>query len=224
MKILALEFSSAQRSVAVVDAGKPGAPLAVSEVVETGVRATRAFGLIDDALRAAHLEREQVECVALGLGPGSYTGIRAAISVAQGWELGSAGKTKLLGISSADCLAAQAHAAGMLGRVVVVVDAQRKEFYLADYELSAEGWREVVPLRLAPLAEVQRREQAGEHLVGPEVATWFPAARALFPSAAMAGQLAARRTDFIPGEALKPIYLRETTFVKAPLVPPKWQG
>ena len=153
MKILALEFSSAQRSVAVVDAGKPGAPLAVSEVVETGVRATRAFGLIDDALRAAHLEREQVECVALGLGPGSYTGIRAAISVAQGWELGSAGKTKLLGISSADCLAAQAHAAGMLGRVVVVVDAQRKEFYLADYELSAEGWREVVPLRLAPFPQ-----------------------------------------------------------------------
>jgi tRNA threonylcarbamoyl adenosine modification protein YeaZ len=222
MKILALEFSSAQHSVAVVEAQGQSKPRAVSEVVETGARATRALGLIEDALREAHIEREQVECLAVGLGPGSYTGIRAALAVAQGWELGSAGKTRLLGISCADCLAAQAQAAGMLGRVVVVIDAQRKEFYLADYEVSAQGWQEVAPLRLAPLAEVQRREQAGEQLVGPEAAAWFPKGRVLFPLAATAGRLAAARTEFVSGAELKPIYLRETTFVKTAPVPRKW--
>ena len=35
-------------------------------------------------------------------------------------------------------------------------------------------------------------------------------------SAATVAALAGRRTDFLPGEALEPVYLRETSFVKAP--------
>ena len=42
----------------------------------------------------------------------------------------------------------------------------------------------------------------------------------MLPSAAELGRLAARRIDFVPGEKLEPIYLRETTFAKAP--PPKF--
>ena len=38
----------------------------------------------------------------------------------------------------------------------------------------------------------------------------------LLPAAAMVAQLAAGRSDFIAGEKLEPVYLRETTFVKAP--------
>jgi tRNA threonylcarbamoyl adenosine modification protein YeaZ len=222
MKILALEFSSARRSVAVIEAPDQAVPQSLSEVVEVevGTRATPAMGWVERALREARLEREQVQCLAIGLGPGSYTGIRAALALAQGWQLASPpGGIKLLGISSADCLAAQAHAEGVLGRATVVIDAQRKEFYLADYELTAEGWRELVPLRLATLAEVQEREKAGQQLIGPEVAAWFPGSRVLFPSAATAGRLAASRTDFVSAEKLEPIYLRETTFVKAP--PPR---
>ena len=63
MKILALEFSSPQRSVAVADDGR-----AMSEVIETGASGTRAFGMIEAALREAKLEREQIECVVVGLG------------------------------------------------------------------------------------------------------------------------------------------------------------
>jgi len=39
------------------------------------------------------------------------------------------------------------------------------------------------------------------------------------PTAAMLARLAAERSDFIAGEKLEPIYLRETSFVKAP--PPR---
>ena len=59
--------------------------------------------------------------IAVGLGPGSYTGIRAAIAVAQGWQL--ARGIKLLGINSVECLAAQAQAGKIFGRVNVVIDA-----------------------------------------------------------------------------------------------------
>ena len=95
MTILALEFSSGQRSVAVVRRHAGDASFAVSEAVETGAGGTtRAFAMIQSALREAQLEREQIEVLAVGLGPGSYTGIRVALSIAQGWQL--AGGVKLL--------------------------------------------------------------------------------------------------------------------------------
>jgi len=52
---------------------------------EAGGSATRAFALIDRALEEAALGRRQVERVAVGGGAGSYTGIRIAIAIAQGW-------------------------------------------------------------------------------------------------------------------------------------------
>jgi len=218
MKILAIEFSSSQRSVAVVQGRPEDASPASAEVVESGGRATRAFGMIEEALRAAQVEREQVECLAIGLGPGSYTGIRAAIALAQGWQL--AREIKILGLSSVDTIAAQAQAEGVTGRVAVVIDAQRGEFYLAGYDLSAAGWRETQALCLATRAQVQAAGSSGALLVGPDVAEGFPGARVMFPRAATLGRLALGRSDFMAGEAVEPLYLRETAFVKAP--PPRF--
>ena len=212
MKILALEFSSARRSVAVASPAT-----SMSEVVESGPGAMRPLVMVNDILQEARLERGQIECLAIGIGPGSYTGIRAAIALAQGWQL--ARGTRLLGISSAECLARQAHNLGLAGRVNVVIDAQRDEVYLGAYHLDAAGCHEAEPLRLTTVAEAREREQAGEVLVGPEAARWFPTARVLFPSAATLAQLAAARDDFVAGEEIRPIYLRETNFVKAP--PPR---
>jgi tRNA threonylcarbamoyl adenosine modification protein YeaZ len=219
MKILAIEFCSAQRSVAIIQASSkaPHAAEASAEVVETGTRSTKALGLVEQALRIAQLERQQVECLAIGLGPGSYNGIRLAIALAQGWQL--ARGVKLVGISSAECLAAQAQADGIYGRVHVTIDAQRGEFYLGTYEVTVGAWRELEPLRLAPVAEVHALLQAGATLIGPDAAGALPGIRAVFPRAAMLGRLAWGRTDFLAGEAMVPIYLRQTQFVKAP--PPR---
>jgi tRNA threonylcarbamoyladenosine biosynthesis protein TsaB len=215
MTILAFEFSSPQRSVAVLRTD--GAALA-AEVVEAGGQGTNAFGMIERALAEAKIEREQIEVIAVGLGPGSYTGIRAAISIAQGWQL--ANGVKLLGVSSAECLAAQARAEKIFGRVSVVIDAQRTEFYLATFEITPDGWREIAPLKIFPRAEVESRAAAGELLIGPEVTRWFPQGRMVFPRAAVLAELAACRSDFLPGEKLVPVYLRETSFVKWPSRPP----
>jgi tRNA threonylcarbamoyl adenosine modification protein YeaZ len=209
MKILALEFSSPQRSVAVLRS-----EMQVSEIVETGLGATRALGMVEDALRESKLEREEIDCLVVGLGPGSYTGIRGTISLAQGWQL--AREIKLLGLSTVECLAAQAQADGLTGRIHIVIDAQRNEFYLATYEISANSYQETEALKIVSLAEVNARAQSGEILVGPEVTRWFPNGRVLFPSAATLARLALSRTDFVRGEKLEPIYLRETSFVKAP--------
>ena len=168
-------------------------------------------------MRAARLEREAIDALAVGLGPGSYTGIRMAISLAQGWQLARA--VRLLGVGSVEALAAQAQAQDISGPVSLVIDAQRNEFYLAVYELGGPGPRVVEALRLATQAEMEQRAAAGELILGPDLQRRLPSARVLFPDAATVGALAAARTDFIPGENLEPIYLRETTFVKAP--PPR---
>ena len=174
---------------------------------QTESRATDALGMIEKVLADAKISRDAIEAIAVGLGPGSYTGIRAAIAVAQGWQL--ARDVKLLGVSSADSFAAQAQAEKIFGRVNVVIDAQRNEFYLATWDICETAREIVTPLKIVTAAEIAARQAAGEVLIGPKHGV------PLFPQAAMIAQLADGRTDFCTGEQLEPIYLRETNFVKA---------
>jgi tRNA threonylcarbamoyladenosine biosynthesis protein TsaB len=209
MTILALEFSSPQRSVALARGG-----IVLAEAVEAGGRNTAAFGMIEKVLAEAKIGRAEIDVIAIGLGPGSYTGVRAAISIAQGWQL--AREVKLLGVGSVAAIAAQAQAEKIFGRVSVAVDAQRNEFYLATFEISADGVKEIEPLKIVALAEIRMRAAANEILIGPEVMKWFPNGRTIFPRGAMLAKLAAGRSDFMAGEKLEPVYLRETNFMKSP--------
>lgn len=186
----------------------------LGHAAERGGRNTRALMLIETALREAGLEREAIEGLAVGLGPGSYAGIRAGIALAQGWQL--ARQVRVLGLGSVDCLVAQAHAEGVRGEVHFLIDAQRNEFYCARAELATEPRAE--PLRLIGLDEA--RALADRALcVEPALLNLFPNARPMCPDAATLGKLAATRTDFASAEKLEPVYLRATNFVKAP--PPR---
>jgi tRNA threonylcarbamoyladenosine biosynthesis protein TsaB len=212
MKILAVEFSSEQRSAAVVEEGGEPDPVLLGRAVELGGH--RALGLVQEALREARCEREDIATIAIGLGPGSYTGIRGAIALAQGWQLGRG--VNVIGLSSVECLAAGAEREKIFGPVNIIVDAQRNEFYLARYDIAPGAWRETEGLRLASFAEIEALARRGEPLLGPGAAERFASARNLNPDAAILGRLAADRRDFVPGEKLEPIYLRETAFKKSP--------
>lgn len=218
MKILAFEFSSAQRSVAVRHPDAAGGVRAQSEVVDTAPgHAMKPIAMIETALRDAGLTRREIEAIAIGLGPGSYTGIRAGLALAQGWQLGLA--VKLAGVSTALALAHEALVAGILGPVAVVIDAQRGEFYIEEFELGALTVEARAPLRIVTPAEVTARSSAGVPLVGPGITKWFPGAKDLFPRAAVIASLAVSRPAADDGHPLEPIYLRESTFAKAP--PPR---
>lgn len=217
MKILAIEFSSAQRSIAVLS--DVNGQQQIQEAVESGPT-TSAFGLTESVLEQTGVDREQIELVVIGLGPGSYTGIRAAIAVGYGWQLSGTG-AHLTGISSAEAIAAEAAGLGFTGKLHVVIDAQRRELYWATYELDPSGVaKEVRPLRIATMAEAELERQAGGLVVGPEARKWFADAHEVHPRAATLARLAAARwriTGGIPSApSLEPIYLRETSFVKAP--------
>src|ERR1700733_9056448 len=108
MIILALEFSSEQRSVAIARNG-----IVLGEAMEMGGRNTAALAMIEKVLAQAKMEREEIEAIAVGLGPGSYTGVRSAIALVQGWQL--ARGIKMTGVSSVEAIAAGAQAEKIFG-------------------------------------------------------------------------------------------------------------
>ncbi len=218
MKILALEFSTGHRTVAALDTeALDTAHVPAIEIEEVQGRSVRACAMIESALRKAGLARESVDTVAVGLGPGSYAGIRSAIAFALGWHVARA--VRLVGISSVECLAAGLGAKGESGSVLAAVDAQRGEFYLAGYELGPTGWREVEPLHLASGEELERRVRAGARVVGPDIPSGIRGVRRVYPDAGILARLAVDRVGLETGARLEPIHLRPARFVKAP--PPR---
>lgn len=213
MRILALEFSSRVRAVM---AGETNGTTVLRSGVarESESRATPVFSLIERALREAGLERSAVQCVAVGLGPGSAMGIRAAIAVAQGWHL--ARGVTVVGLNSLDVLAAGLHAAGHRGRVDLACDAQRGEWHVGEYALESNGPRLCAPLRLVSREELLARIRSGRRVMGPDVAVVLPGTADVFPDATVLARLAAQSASEAPPENLAPLHLREPSFMKVP--------
>jgi tRNA threonylcarbamoyladenosine biosynthesis protein TsaB len=216
MTILALEFSTERRSVAVVDAAEAARPQ-VRASAQSSDRAVGGLRLVEQALAEAGVSLADIGAVAVGLGPGSYTGIRVALAMAQGWQLARGVETR--GVYSATCVAHQAAARGGRGRVAVVSDAQRGEFHLGLWRVAEDGAvTELEPLRIVSRAEVLAAREAGAQLAGCGLPAEFAPVLDLAPDAAMAGVLAATVAP-LPVEQLEPVYLRVANFVKAP--PPR---
>ena len=200
--ILALEFSSNRRSVAIAD-GKD-----VLARVETDDVKKPPLTLIDEALKKANLKRTAIETISIGIGPGSYTGIRSAIATAQGWQL--AHNTNLLPIPSTEILAASAAANSQRGEIHFIIDAQRHEFYHTTWQLTEDNQSQTTPLHIITASGAAELKASGPDSAG------LPSCEPLFPDAAILAQLAAGRTDFQLGETIEPIYLRPIEFTKAP--------
>ena len=211
MKILAWDGSADPRSVALLEQHAGAEPSVVMETEVAG-QSSALLRVVERILREAGWSPREVRALAVGLGPGSYTGIRAALALAQGWHL--ARGVPVHGAGSVEAIAARAWAAGWRGRTRVVVDAQRQELYVAGFTLEEAGWREVEPLRLEPVETLQQMADRADWLwTGPEVNRWFPEGRVLGPSAAWVARLALRTEPRSP-EAWEPIYLRPVQFVK----------
>jgi len=212
MKILALELSSQLRSVAIAQFENQKFDL-LSSVQDADFRGVTGMMLIDRSLAQASLQSADITHIAVGIGPGSYSGIRAAIAIAKGWQLGR--NVQIAAISSVDCLAEQAHEAGVRGPASIVVDAQRGEIYLARFNIFDAELASVTSLAILKPQAVN----TAETIIGPEATRFFPTApsvQILSPSAAVLARLAVDSNVFIPGEQLEPIYLRAASFVKAP--------
>ncbi len=203
MKILALEFSSQQRSVTVTDEDKPLAQ------VSTGKHKTNPMVLVHEALSKSAIDRSEINLIAIGIGPGSYTGIRSAIAIAQGWQLGR--EIHLCAISSVEVLAAMAQTNGQRGEIHFLIDAQRHEYYHCTWNLSEKNQTETTPLSI-----INASKAADLKALGPD-ASELPHCEPLYPNATALAALATEKSKLFKGFEIEPIYLRQTEFTKSPL-------
>ena len=104
-------------------------------------------------LERAGLTRGDVECVLVGRGPGSFTGVRIGIATAKGLACGL--ERPLFGASTLDAVAWGVWKSGVRGLVGVVGDAMRREVYPGLYRVDESG-----PVRLFEVETVVKAADA----------------------------------------------------------------
>jgi tRNA threonylcarbamoyladenosine biosynthesis protein TsaB len=166
---LALDAATAEASVALVRGAEV---LAERVVAMRDPQSERLMPAVAGVLKDAGIEPAAIQQVVCGSGPGSFTGLRIAASIAKGIATGRG--VPLLAVSSLSLMVAGSGAARAPGRYVAVLDALRGEVFAAVYEVSGSG--------AAGIREMQPVARLSDGEVG-EVARRY-AARGLGPAAA----------------------------------------
>ena len=225
MKILALDTATENCSAALLVDGK----LTSREVEFDRGHGVHILPMIDILLIEAGLRLADVDVIAFGRGPGGFTGVRLAASIAQGLAFG-AGKP-VVPVSNLAALAQRAFDLAFgPERVLVCADARMQEVYWGCFELAENGlgkvlgeervgppqsvvlpvsWADAKPRSVAGIGRGFRAYPALKDLVGTRVAV---ARDDLLPRAAEIARLAA--LDVTAGRLLKPeeaipVYLRD---------------
>src|SRR2546430_7528210 len=172
MKMLALEMSTAQGSIAFRDDG--------TTLFDCDFAADRKHsGAFFENLQLSLERFGRPEQIIVGLGPGSYAGVRIAIATALG--LRSATRAKLVGIPSICALDVEADDYCVIG------DARRQSFFFArvgNGEL-AEG-----PILESPPALEARIQRLALPVYASEQLPQFSAAKLAYPSAGRLAEVA----------------------------------
>lgn len=137
IRILALDTSSRRGSVALV-LGSTRADAEVRAYRRHDVEnehAERLLGLLEEALLDAAWSKTDIEKIVVGVGPGSFTGVRIGLSVAQGLMLGLG--VPGVGVGSMAALGAGLPVSDARARIVVR-DARRDEFFVSAYNAAGE--------------------------------------------------------------------------------------
>ncbi|HHQ4733394.1 tRNA (adenosine(37)-N6)-threonylcarbamoyltransferase complex dimerization subunit type 1 TsaB [Aeromonas veronii] len=187
--------------------------------------------MVQAVLEDAGISLSDLDAIAFGRGPGSFTGVRIGISVAQGLAFGAG--VPLIGISTLAAMAQGAYRLDGAQQVLTAIDARMNEVYFGRYEL-IDGRMQLVGDEVvsdpAALVDVRGKlagpvtcvgtgfETYGETLSGlaDELAVSqvrFPAAEDMLPLA-RAAWLAG---EAVPVEQATPVYLRDkVTWKKLP--------
>lgn len=195
MLLLSLDTASTTLSLALSDGEK-----VLAKFDETMLRgqAERLVPEIQNLFQKVGREIKDLTAVAVGVGPGSFTGVRVALSAARG--LGLALDIPVYGVSSL-----QAYAYGADADVLVALDTKRGDFYVAGFNKACE---EVFEPRIMTLDEIKI---LNPKLIASDVPDVFVEAGFYvrendFSLSEQIGKIALKQRENLPAE---PLYLRE---------------
>lgn len=192
MITLALETSTQRGSVALLENG--------ATVFSEHFAAGRGHGsVLFLSLERARKLFHHLDQVAVGLGPGSYSGTRIAIAAAIGVQLST--NAKLAGIASVAAMDTEEKSYLAIG------DARRETYYYAQVTngLCIEGPRLLHKTEL----EEKIRDNAGMPVFSSAAVDFVASLQINFPTAENIARLAQLGTGIYPAENLEPIYLRD---------------
>lgn len=217
MKILAVETSSKMGSVALLEEGQ-----VVNELSQELDRRYSAnlVPLIQQLLEKSRLALSGVDGYAVGLGPGSFTGIRVGMTTIKGLAL--VDKKPVVGISS--LLALAYNAINGSSTVAPLVDAKRNLVYFAWYRFGDEGEPvERIPPGLGTLQEALSKMNQPALFIGDAAENYrkqierikgkeasFNGSIYQFPRASVVGKIAVekfQKGESGPAGSLAPAYL-----------------
>jgi len=149
--ILGLDTGTPMASVALVDGGR-----VVGEISRPVTSHGASLpGAVDQLLGAAGLRPADLAAIAVGIGPGSFTGLRIGLSYAKG--LAFASGAKIVGVPSLDAIAVAAmesEKARPGRRICAILDARKGEVYAALYRIVADRLEKVTQDVVMPLVRV----------------------------------------------------------------------
>jgi tRNA threonylcarbamoyladenosine biosynthesis protein TsaB len=210
MRVLAVETSSLAGGVALLDDER----LVAEYLLDVSVtHSERLMAAIDRVLTDARWTARELGGLAVAVGPGSFTGLRIAVSTVKG--LGLALRLPIAAVPTLDAMAAALPWAAL--PVCPVLDARKGEVYASLYRWDGDAMRRQWEyLALSPAALAERLTEPvivagdGAPVIRSPHARLLPPPRRL-PSPGCVGLLGLerlRRGETVAAAALAPLYLR----------------
>ena len=165
--MLGLDTSSAIATFAIVSDSK------ITASIERPAASHGAAlpGAVDEILRDAGIVMRDLGAIAVGVGPGSFTGLRIGLSYAKGIAMATG--CSMAGVPSFDAiaLAALEHSNAPLGAsICAIADARKGEAYFALYRVVGDGLEKVIEESVAPLERMASQIGDGVLFAGDAMA------------------------------------------------------
>jgi tRNA threonylcarbamoyladenosine biosynthesis protein TsaB len=217
MTILGLETSTAVCSVGLYREKKPDVEM---HLRESHIHSEKLLTLVQDVLRLGETKLEQLDAIAVSIGPGSFTGLRIGLSTAKG--LSFALDKPVVAVPTFEAIAEagrQEHPGA--SSVVVLMDAKKEEWYVGGFLVEGERVKESGAVEIKLLGEALSAASISTSLVltdSVEVVRHHLHENFLIEDAllccrgnvvALLGYRMAARKEFADVAALEPRYLKD---------------
>ena len=218
INILALDASTEICSVAL--RCKSGTWEKVSDKPRS--HANELLPMVDQVLTEGGLRLTEIDAIAFGAGPGSFTGLRICLGVVQG--LAFAADKPVVAVSSLKAMAmAEFERDSQTEHVVSAIDARMSEVYWAAYRMDTDSVKTVLEPQVAPIAKADETLRAwlvdrcavgvgsGWPLLNKSAKLLRESKPSLWPRAAtvaLLGEQAYRAGDATDAMSAEPVYLR----------------
>lgn len=191
----------------------------------------RILPMVDELLKKAGIGLNHVDYLVFGRGPGSFTGVRVGVSVAQGLAMGA--NLPVVAVSNLTAMAEEAYQTFGATEVIALIDARMNEVYFSQLSRTEQSWQTRVEEQVCSpeKAIAQFQLQDNLHIVGTGWAAYpafadlqknqafsppqitLPSARFMLPLAEQQIAKGQSQTAF----EIEPVYLRnEVTWQKLP--------